>query len=167
MRFNLLIAALAGTVLMTAPAFAHRQHAGVTEININEQTQEMEIIHRLYWEDLLVAMDRDNRDEAVYFTSEDGLAEIGAYVESLFRFADGTGLLFETNYIGAEMDGEYAWVYFIAPIPDVGAGFAIDNDILSDRFEDQSMMTNLHFSGQVRTALQGPGHRQAIRLSFE
>jgi len=163
----LIAAALAGAVLMASPAFAHRQHTGVTEVNINEQTQEMEIIHRLYWEDLMVALDRDNRDEAAYFASEEGLAEIGVYVSELFRFADSSGLLFETIYIGAEMDGEYAWVYFTAPIPDISAGFAVDNDILSDHFTDQTMMTNLRFSGQVRTALQGPGRRQAIRLSFD
>jgi hypothetical protein len=167
MRFNRLICALAGAVLITAPVFAHRLHAGVTEISVNARTQEMEIIHRLFADDLLVALGRDDLEMADYFVSSEGLAEIMTYAETQFRFADSTGLLFELTYVGAELDGEFAWIYFTAPAPNIEAGFAVDNDLLADLFEDQVMMTNMRFDDDVRTAMQGPGSRNPIRLSFD
>ena len=167
MRLNLLISALAGVVFFTAPVYAHRLHAGVTEVRVNSATNEMEIVHRLFADDLLVAMGRDNVHEADFFATAEGIEEVGAYVAPLFRFADNTGLLFNLTYIGAEMDGEFAWIYFTAEIPDTGVGFIVDNDLLAEQFEDQSMMTNLHFDSAVRTAFQGPGRRNPIRLSFD
>jgi hypothetical protein len=167
MRLTRLICALAGAVLITAPVFAHRLHAGVTEITINARTQEMEIIHRLFADDLMVALGHDDTEESEFFLSDVGLNAIRAYAESQFRFADSSGLLFELSYVGAELDGEFAWIYFTAAAPDLAAGFAVDNDLLADLFDDQVMMTNLRFNDDVRTAMQGPGSRNPIRLSFD
>jgi hypothetical protein len=167
MRLTRLICAIAGAVLITAPVFAHRLHAGVTEITINARTQEMEIIHRVFVEDLMVAIGHDDAEEAEFFVSSDGLNAIKTYAESQFRFADSTGLLFELSYVGAELDGEFAWIYFTAEAPDIEAGFAVDNDLLADLFDDQVMMTNLRFNNSVRTAMQGPGSRNPVRLSFD
>jgi hypothetical protein len=166
-RPNLFISVLAGAVIFTAPVFAHRLHAGVTEVTINSSTNEMEIVHRLFADDLLVAIGRDNVHEAEFFATAEGVEEVGAYVTPLFRFADNTGLLFDLTYIGAEMDGEFAWIYFTADVPEIGNGFIVDNDLLAEQFDDQSMMTNLHFDSAVRTAFQGPGRRDPIRLSFD
>ena len=111
-----LLIALAGLSLVTAPSAAHRMHAGVTEIAVNERTGEMEIIHRVYGHDLMEALDRTELDASAF------LAEQNAFI--------------------------------------------VDNDLLSETFDDQVMMTNLRFASQVRTAMQGPGRRAPIRVRF-
>lgn len=159
--------ALAGAVLMAAPVEAHGVHAGVTEISVNPRTSEMEITHRVYVDDLLTALGDETLDAEAYFSDPDKVAGIGNYIASVFRFADPTGLLYEPSYVGAELDGEFAWVYFVAPVPDDTSGFIVDNDILADTFDDQAMMTNFRFNSHVRTALQGPGRRDPVRVRFD
>ena len=69
--------------------------------------------------------------------------------------------------VWAEIDGEFAWIYFVAPEPDTDDAFIVDNDLLADTFDDQVMMTNLHFNSAVRTAMHGPGRRTPVRVRFE
>jgi len=167
MRITLtLLTALAGLSLVTAPSLAHRMHAGVTEIAVNERTDEMEIIHRVYAHDLMQALGRTEQDSDQFLATEEGLAAVGAYVGPLFRMASGEGDLMELRYIGAELDGEFAWIYFTADVPADQASFIVDNDLLAGTFDDQVMMTNLRFNSRVRTAMQGPGRRAPIRVRF-
>ena len=161
-----LLAALAGLSLVTAPSQAHRMHAGVTEIAVNARTDQVEIIHRVFAHDLMTAFDLSEMDAATYLATPEGLAATGEYASALFRMANGEGELFALDYIGAEADGEYAWIYFSMAAPDDRTAFIVDNDILAETFDDQVMMTNLRFASQVRTAMQGPSRRQPIRVRF-
>jgi len=163
---SILLTALAGLSLVTAPSLAHRMHAGVTEVAVNERTDELEIIHRVYGHDLMEALDRIDQDVASFVATPEGLAEVGAYVGEAFRIADTDGELLALSYIGAEIDSEFAWVYFSAAIPAEQASFIVDNDLLAETFDDQVMMTNLRFNSQVRTAMQGPGRRSPVRVRF-
>lgn len=151
---------------MTAPVHAHRMKAGATEIAVNERTGEMEIIHRVYAHDLLEALGNLELDETELLSSQSGLEQIEELVRGEFRVAEGDGRLLELAYVGAELDGEFAWIYFTAPVPADTSSFVVDNDILSNAFEDQVMMTNFRFNSDVRTAMQGPGRRDPIRVRF-
>ena len=151
---------------MTAPVHAHRMKAGATEIAVNERTGEMEIIHRVYAHDLLEALGNLELDETELLSSQSGLAQIEQLVRAEFRVAEGDGRLLELTYVGAELDGEFAWIYFTAPVPADASSFVVDNDLLSNAFEDQVMMTNFRFNSDVRTAMQGPGRRDPIRVRF-
>jgi uncharacterized protein DUF6702 len=161
-----LLTALAGLSLVTAPTLAHRMHAGVTEIAVNERTGELEIIHRVYGHDLMEALDRTDLDADTYLATPDGLAAVGAYAGRTFRMADTDGELLDLSYVGAEADGEFTWIYFSAAIPAEQASFIVDNDLLAETFDDQVMMTNLRFNSAVRTAMQGPGQRSPVRVRF-
>ena len=157
---------LAGACLIAAPAAAHRVHAGVTEIAISANTGELQISHRVHAHDLIEAMGAEVADEEVWFASPEGVAAIGAYVAAGFRLGEGDGRLIEPVYVGAELDGELAWIYFVAPAPAETDAFVVDNDLLADAFEDQMMMTNIIMDSLVRTAVQGPGRREPVRVRF-
>ena len=161
-----ILTALAGLSLLTAPSWAHRMHAGVTEIAVNERTQELEIIHRIYGHDLMEALDRTGLDAATFLATPEGLEAAGTYAGETFRMADTDGELLALSYVGAEADGEFAWIYFSAAIPAQQASFIVDNDLLAETFDDQVMMTNLRFNSAVRTAMQGPGRRAPVRVRF-
>ncbi|WP_417493422.1 DUF6702 family protein [Maricaulis sp.] len=158
--------ALAGACLWAAPAAAHRVHAGVTEIAISATTGELQISHRVYGHDLIEALGTEVTDEDAWFASPDGLAATGAYAAAHFRLGEGDGRLLEPAYVGAELDGELLWIYFAAPAPAETSAFVVDNDLLADAFEDQVMMTNITINGVVRTAMQGPGRRDPVRIRF-
>lgn len=167
MRLDYILAGLAGAALMAAPVGAHELHAAVTEIAINPRTGEMEIMHRMFAHDLMEAMGEETMDEASFYSDPAHIAEIGSYVEGVFRFADPTGMLYEPTYIGAELEGEFAWVYFVSDAPEDASGFIVDNDLLAETFADQTNMTNFRFDSHVRTAMHGPGRRNPVRVSFD
>jgi len=166
LRLRTWLCGLAGMLLVAAPASAHRVHAGVTEIAVNPRTGEMEVMHRVFAHDLMEALGEGEVEAATYFATDGGVARVGAYAAEKFRMADSDGRLLDLSYVGAEVDGEFAWIYFIAPEPEGQASFIVDNDILSDAFDDQVMMTNLRFDSRVRTAMQGPGRRTPVRVRF-
>lgn len=151
---------------MAAPVHAHRMKAGATEIAVNERSGEMEIIHRVYAHDLLEALGDLEMEEADFLSSPSGLQQVEDLVRAEFRVAEGDGRLLNLSYIGAELDGEFAWIYFTAPVPEDTSSFVVDNDLLSTAFEDQVMMTNFRFNSDVRTAMQGPGRRDPVRVRF-
>jgi len=165
--FRTCLASLAALLFLAAPASAHRVHAGVTEIAVNPRTGEMEIVHRVFAHDLMTALDRDAVEAYEFLETGAGLETVGVYARERFRMADGEGELYDLAYVGAEVDGEFAWIYFVAPEPGSADAFIVDNDILADTFDDQVMMTNLHFNAAVRTAMQGPGRRAPVRVRFE
>jgi hypothetical protein len=162
-----LVTLIAGVCLMAAPAAAHRVHAGVTEILVSAATGELQISHRVYGHDLIEAIGVDVPDEEAWFVSPDGVAAAGAYAAAHFRFGEADGRLIVPVYVGAELDGELAWIYFTADLPADRSAFVVDNDLLSDAFEDQVMMTNITIDSVVRTAMQGPGRREPVRVRFQ
>ena len=164
---RILIAALAGLLIAAAPSFAHRVHAGVTEIAVNPRTSEMEILHRLYAHDLMEALDRLEEEASDFVATDEGLEAVGDYAGAHFRVADGEGRVMAIDYVGAEIDGEFIWIYFSAPEPASQDAFIVDNALLAETFDDQVMMTNFRFHSQVRTAMQGPGRRTPVRVRFE
>lgn len=165
-KLRLILAVMAGAALVAAPVHAHRMKAGATEIAVNERSGEMEIIHRVYAHDLLEALGDLEMEEADFLSSPSGLQQVEDLVRAEFRVAEGDGRLLNLSYIGAELDGEFAWIYFTAPVPEDTSSFVVDNDLLSNAFEDQVMMTNFRFNSDVRTAMQGPGRRDPVRVRF-
>ncbi|WP_300552368.1 DUF6702 family protein [Maricaulis sp.] len=166
LKASIMGALIAGVVVMTAPAFAHKVHAGATEVSLNPRTGEMEVVHRIFADDLMVAIGRDDGDAEDVLAEAAGLEAVRDYTLANFRLGDPTGLLYELNYVGAEIDGEFAWIYFITEAPQDESGFTVDNDLLADVLDDQVMMTNFRFNSLVRTAMQGEGRREPVRVSF-
>ena len=173
LRALLRLAVLASVILaVSTPAQAHRLHAGVAEIYENETTGEVELVIRVFAHDLTEALGFDQYDPENVFASVDGQAAIEAYLRATFRLADGEGYLYDLTWIGAETDEEFGYAYFTVHLPDGAApeadtGFLVDNDILSDHFDDQVMMTNFRFNSRVRTAMQGPGQRDPVRIRWD
>jgi hypothetical protein len=163
---RMLAVCVAGAGLLAAPAQAHRVHAGVTEVAISAATGELQISHRVYGHDLIEALGADVADEEVWYASAAGIAAAGAHAQAHFRIGEGDGRLLEPVYVGAELDGELLWIYFAAPAPADTSAFLVDNDLLADAFEDQVMMTNITIDSVVRTAMQGPGRREPVRVRF-
>ncbi|WP_300529790.1 DUF6702 family protein [Maricaulis sp.] len=166
LKANIMGAFIAGVVVMTAPAFAHKVHAGATEISLNARTGEMEIVHRIFADDLMVAIGRDEADAEDVLREAGGLDAVRDYALANFRLGDPSGLLYDLDYVGAEIDGEFAWIYFVSAAPQDETGFTVDNDLLADVLDDQVMMTNFRFNSRVRTAMQGEGRREPVRVSF-
>ncbi|MEN0652238.1 MULTISPECIES: DUF6702 family protein [Hyphobacterium] len=167
MRIRALCCGLAaGLALAAAPsASAHRIHSALTEVRPNENTGELEIVHRVFFHDLEVALIESGMDDEAPPLGEIWLDSADRYVRDRFAIGiDGASL--QLDYVGAEVDGQFAWIYYVTPMPDEYDGVTIDNRLLIDAFPDQANMTNVIRGETVRTILQVPGRRGSGRVDF-
>jgi len=143
LALTLLFGALSGT-----PAFAHRAHAGLTEIVPSKINQEIEITHRLYAHDLEPRL--FYKVMSGWEETPDGIARVGAYCKAKFSITI-NGKRLSLRYVGAEPDGEFIYVYFTAPRPQGGDKMMVNDELLQDAFDDQVNLVNLTLGDQTQS----------------
>jgi Domain of unknown function (DUF6702) len=149
-RFYLLLVAFTALLAGGVPnyAFAHRAHAGLTELNWNEHTQSVEITHRLYAHDLEPRL--FERVLSGWEETEAGVKALGEYCAAMFSITvDGKAL--PLRYVGAEPDGEFIYVYYTAKKPKNGSTLSVYDAILTDVFDDQVNLVNLTLNGDTQS----------------
>lgn len=166
-RLRTELAGLAAGLALAAlpPAEAHRIHSALTEVRPNANTDELEVSHRVFFHDLEVALIESGLDSDTPALSPDWLAAADRYVRDRFDIrVDGSTL--QLDYVGAEVEGQFAWIYYVSDVPVEYNGVTIDNRLLVDAFPDQSNMTNVIRGDVVRTVLQVPGRRGSGEVRF-
>lgn len=133
---------------VSSPAFAHRAHASLTEIVWNKSTQEVEITHRLYAHDLEPRLFK--KVMSGWEESPEGIAQVGAYSAAKFTIRV-KGKKVPLNYVGAEPDGEFIYVYFTAPRFKNGTELSVRDAILTDVFDNQVNLVNLTLDGNTQS----------------
>lgn len=146
-RFCLILIFFIGALFGT-PAFAHRAHAGLTEIAISKTNQDMEITHRLYAHDLEPRL--FYKVMSGWEETPDGIVKVGEYCDAKFNITV-NGKRLRLNYVGAEPDGEFIYVYFTAPRPKSGDVLEVYDTLLQDAFDDQVNLVNLTLNGQTQS----------------
>ncbi len=109
---------------MAGAAHAHRVGVPITTVDYNARAGAWEVVHRVSAHDLEDAF-RGKTDLLKLFDTEQGVLEIGNYAASAFRIY---GKDITLNYIGAELDGDMAYIYFELRAPD--QTLALDSDLL-------------------------------------
>lgn len=139
-----LVLAMAGSVV---PAVAHRLNAGLTVVERSTDGAKVEITHRLFAHDLAVLLP-DGADAD--WNSAQSQQFIESYARDHFVMGyDGKPVLLD--YIGAESDGEYAYIYFTAPLPGTTRTLTIWNTLLQDILPDQKNLTNVRLGDTDKT----------------
>ncbi|WP_273147073.1 DUF6702 family protein [Oceanicaulis alexandrii] len=147
-------------------AYAHRLHAGLTDISVNATTGELEVVHRLYTHDLHPAIGFNAIDDAELYETREGLLRLGAYAAARFSMrVEGEGPS-PLRYVGAEPDGEFTFFYFVGDAPESGDSVIIDNRLLVDFHPSQSNLTNIRLGEDVQSLTQGPDSRAPGRARF-
>ncbi len=145
---RLVCLALSFFIGISAPALAHRAHAGLTEIAWNTSTREIEITHRLYAHDLEPRL--FHSVQGGWEETPEGVAKIGKYVRAHFSMANGTEAM-PLTYVGTEPDGEFIYVYFTTNLPEAMTELNVHNAMLVNAFDDQVNLVNLTLGGQTQS----------------
>lgn len=133
---------------------AHPVHVSVTEIEFDEKERELEVVTRIFWDDLERAI-RDERKEPdlnllerTGSTTTDQL--ISAYLQPRFRVAL-NGKQQQVKYLGHEVDGEAIVAY--TQILNVKRFSAIEvgNTVLTELYEDQSNLVHVTVGENVKS----------------
>lgn len=135
-------------LLVASPAAAHRAHAGLTEIALGPSGNTLEITHRLYAHDLEPVLFHKVYND--WAQSPQGIARVGAYSAARFALsADGKPLAMD--YVGAEPEGEFVYIYFTAPFPKDAKVLGVRDALLTDVLDDQVNLVNLTLAEKTQS----------------
>ncbi len=141
--------------LLPSVSAAHQQKTAVTRILFNENTGNIEVMHRFFIHDAEHAA-------GIVFGESQNLMESAVsrelfsnYVVNRFSVSgeDSRGESFDLqlDFIGEEIDGQFIWVYQEAPQrPDVQA-LSVVHLALRDVWPDQANLVNVEKDGQLHS----------------
>jgi hypothetical protein len=148
-----LIAGAAAAAALGAPARAHRQHTALSVLTWSPEAGRVEVVHRCFAHDLEVAVARTFKRPGAPLETDEDLARAAAYVEERFAAAAAEGELLPVTSVGAEIDGELAYVYQTIEIPQPPQQLGVKNLILVDEFRDQVNFVNVDLWDDMRTLI--------------
>lgn len=134
---------------------AHQQKTAVTRILFNENTGNIEIMHRFFVHDAEHAA-------GVVFGESQNLMESASsrelfsnYVINRFAVATenslGESSELRLNYVGEEIDGQFMWVYQETEQMDDVAAMSVVHLALRDVWPDQANLVNVEREGQIHS----------------
>lgn len=139
-------------------AQAHDAPYVLTSLEWNARTSSLEVIHRLHMHQALdaAAIDEHGSNIAVKYSS---LAAVALYVEERFRVVDAESAPIQFLFVGAEVQGDYIFVYQEAILDDAPYNLRVRNDILTDQYANQVNQVNVMFMGKSRTLIFDKSNR--------
>lgn len=148
--------------LLTAPAAAHQLKAAITTALFNPRSGDIEVMHRFYSHDAEHALGAITGAAADLVDSERDRLKFAVYVHDHFALRGIGAELAPLTLVGAELDGDFLWVYQRTPAPESLHGLAARFDALQDVWDEQINTLNVERGGSVRTLTfrSGDGWRE-------
>ena len=146
-----------GGVLMGLLVFsageAHQQKNAVTRILFNENTGNIEVMHRFFIHDAEHAAGLIFGERQMLAESRESRELFSSYVINRFSieasFRKGNSEVLGLSYVGEEVDGQFLWVYQEIPAQEDITAFTIENLTLRDVWSDQSNLVNIERDGRI------------------
>ena len=140
-------------VLVLSNGEAHQQKNAVTRILFNENTGNIEVMHRFFIHDAEHAAGLIFGERQMLAESRESRELFSSYVINRFSieasFREGTSEVLGLSYVGEEVDGQFLWVYQEIPAQDDITAFTIVNLSLQDVWSDQSNLVNIERDGRI------------------
>ena len=140
-------------LLMLSTGEAHQQKNAVTRILFNENTGNIEVMHRFLIHDAEHAAGLIFGERQMLAESRESRELFSSYVINRFSieasFREGNSEVLGLSYIGEEVDGQFLWVYQEIPAQDDITAFTIVNLTLRDVWSDQSNLVNIERDGRI------------------
>mgnify|MGYP003700807461 FL=1 len=152
-------------VTATPPAQAHQLKAAISTVLFNERTGDIEVMHRFYSHDAEHAVGLITGGAADLVGDVTDRMRFAVYVHEHFRLTGIGAAVAPLELVGAELDGDYLWVYERAPQPAGLAGLAMRFDALRELWPSQVNTVNVERDGRVRT-LVFDADDTVLRLEF-
>lgn len=155
-------------LLISFFAAVHPLHISVTDITLDEKERELEIMVRVFADDLEQAIRTEKQNKNLSFVSA-GSADIDKlaweYMKPRFKLSI-DGELLAVNYLGHEKD-EDVFVFYIQVQPAKKfETISVTNTIITEFYEDQSNLVNVTL-GENTKSLRLMRNNPSGKLSFE
>lgn len=130
---------------------AHQQKAAITQIQFNERSQSLEIMHRFYLHDAEHAVRRLLDPAADILTNEQTRQQFAEYIAGKFTMYREDGSPLQLRLLGQEADGQFFWVYQELPVDAPPERVTARHDALRDLWPEQTNTVNIRLDGSIRT----------------
>lgn len=146
---------------------SHKFYVSVTEIEYNEDVQSLQIISRVFTDDLEALLQK-RYDPSIRLLSTgdegDTAANLKKYLGQKFRVQI-NGNSFEVEYLGKEYEDDMTLLYLEVPnVPSVKS-VKIKNAILTDLFPEQKNLVHFELNGETKSLIL-TGDRDEDKLIF-
>ncbi|MEQ8910111.1 MAG: hypothetical protein RIC95_13020 [Vicingaceae bacterium] len=139
--------------LLGQNAWAHKFYMSITEMNYNQEHGSLEIIIKLFTDDIEKALESEI-DYALFLgtdkeaTQTDSLLEL--YLKKQFSLKE-NGNSMSIDFLGKEAERDYTWLYIEVPNFNPKAGHSLKHAMLTEVFEDQKNQVNYYYQNEVTT----------------
>jgi hypothetical protein len=144
---------VASAGLASRTVLAHREKTIFTTIQYNPRAGMLEVMHRTYAHDVEHTLGNS-------LQARGGLDTIEAQAWVALELADAFGLWDDSSgvsiplaLVGAELEGEFFWIYQEAPMEALPQALRIRHLMLRNHWPDMSNFVNVQYSSGVASAL--------------
>jgi hypothetical protein len=143
-------ALIAVLILFSTAAFGHRYHAGITDVSMNPNTGNTELIHTY------MAHDVESLLENLYqrqfdLTDPEDIAIFRRYVEKQFSIEKSDNSKLTLSWVGIKIDTNYVTVYQEIEKQALPSDITIRASVLMDFLPEQVNTINISSAGTIRT----------------
>jgi hypothetical protein len=133
-------------------AAAHRQHISWTAVEWNQETLNLEVVHRIHEHDAQLLLARQS-NEPVDLTRLQDRALLAIYVEDHFNLliSDNSTSTKVLKLLGAELEDSYILVFQELKLDKPPTSMTLHASLLMDLFPDQINMINIKVNEPVTT----------------
>ncbi len=119
----------------------HKFHASITELELNEQTGKLEVVMRLFTDDLEAALSK-RLGRTVVIDREDLGQAVLAYARDVLQISDAGGKALTLNWVGMEVQVKNTFVYVELDKPAALEGVTLVQRVFYELFRDQVNTVN-------------------------
>ncbi|USE71708.1 hypothetical protein CTT31_21750 [Pseudoalteromonas maricaloris] len=152
-------------VLISPLCQAHQLKAAITTVLFNERSGNIEIMHRFYLHDTEHAIESLLSQNADIFNNAADRASFADYVSKHVEIKTGAGKVLPLNLVGAEIDGQFFWVYQETPLFSPITELKMRHNALRDVWSEQVNLVNFEGKGKVRS-LHFDGNDDWLSVTF-
>ena len=147
----MLLSALIALSTLSLNVFAHQQKSGLTTVLFNPNTNNIEVMHRVYMHDAEHAVKTLFDKSADIINSEATQQQFAQYVAQRFAIYDEMSQAFALDLIGFEVDGRHFWIYQETAQPANIGKLTVRHDVLRDIWPEQNNLINFEGTGDVKS----------------
>lgn len=149
-------------------AFVHPLHISVTEITLDDKEQELEIMIRVFTDDLEQAIRAESKNPELNIMKPAGITTdklVWNYMQSRFKIT-ANGEQLNLKYLGHEKDEDVTVFYVQVQPMQKFETISITNSIITELYDDQSNLVNVTL-GETTKSLRLMRNNPSGKLSFE
>jgi hypothetical protein len=141
------ISLILACAFLSTVAKAHKYHASFVTMNYNQQEKSVEIIMRLFPDDLEAALTKQNNRTVHLDSSKEVASLILAYLNKTFELKKGDKQQ-TFSWVGMDLGVDNAYMYFEAKMPEGLSGAQVRNHFLFELYDDQANIVTIKHDGK-------------------